>query len=320
MRDLYRDTLAIADPATGALKPLEGVQVYVYSPGTTSTVTIYQGRTGAAQVANPFITGADGAVEFYAEEGSYDVHYVDTDVPARFGATTRLWNAVDPVVEQGNLDPTLLPYFIPVGAILPYGGATAPSGWKLCDGAAINRTDFAALFAVLGTSYGAGNGTSTFNLPDLRGRAPFGADSGAGRLTAATHPNQRGQSGGVETHALTSQESGMHNHYHSGNCPSHVHSGACPDHLHYVSIGGGTGGEFQGALGRQSGGGTCAPSGHTHGVSVAGYSGAADRSLAFSTGGPSATAFNTAGPSGAAGASAHRNVPPYQIFNYIIKY
>ena len=56
----------------------------------------------------------------------------------------------------------------PIGSILPYGGATAPSGWMICDGTAISRTTYSELFAVIGTSFGAGDGSTTFNLPDLR--------------------------------------------------------------------------------------------------------------------------------------------------------
>ncbi len=56
----------------------------------------------------------------------------------------------------------------PIGSIIPYGGATAPSGYLLCDGSAISRTKYAELFAVIGTSFGAGDGSTTFNLPDLR--------------------------------------------------------------------------------------------------------------------------------------------------------
>ena len=65
-----------------------------------------------------------------------------------------------------------------VGAIKPWGKATAPAGYVLCDGAAISRTDYADLFAVISTTYGAGNGSSTFNVPDLQGKSPQGYDGG----------------------------------------------------------------------------------------------------------------------------------------------
>lgn len=63
---------------------------------------------------------------------------------------------------------------IPAGVVLPYGGASAPSGWLLCDGSAISRTTYATLFTAISTNYGTGDGSSTFNIPDLRGRVPVG--------------------------------------------------------------------------------------------------------------------------------------------------
>lgn len=65
-----------------------------------------------------------------------------------------------------------------IGAIVAYGGTLPPTGFLLCDGSAISRATFSALFAVLGTSYGVGDGSTTFNLPDLKGRVPVGRDSG----------------------------------------------------------------------------------------------------------------------------------------------
>ena len=75
---------------------------------------------------------------------------------------------------------------VPPGAILPYGGATAPTGYVLCDDSAKSRTDFAALFAIIGTSYGGGNGTTTFNVPDLRDRIPLGKGTNNSTLGAET--------------------------------------------------------------------------------------------------------------------------------------
>ena len=65
-----------------------------------------------------------------------------------------------------------------VGAIKPWTKTTAPAGYLLCDGAAVSRTDYADLFAVISTTYGAGNGSTTFNVPDLQGKLPQGYESG----------------------------------------------------------------------------------------------------------------------------------------------
>ena len=75
----------------------------------------------------------------------------------------------------------------PVGSIVGYGAAAAPAGWTLCDGSAISRSTFSALFAVIGTTYGAGNGSTTFNVPDYRGRFMLGkAASGTGSTLGGT--------------------------------------------------------------------------------------------------------------------------------------
>lgn len=79
----------------------------------------------------------------------------------------------------------------PTGGLIQYAGTTAPSGWLLCDGSAISRTTYASLFAVIGTAYGTGDGSTTFNLPDLRGRVPVGYSSG-GKTEVATLGHNEG--------------------------------------------------------------------------------------------------------------------------------
>lgn len=91
--------------------------------------------------------------------------------------------------EQGDVDvPSSIFPLLPLGMIVAYGGTTAPSAeWKLCDGAAISRTTFAALFTAIGTAFGAGDGSTTFNVPDLRQRFPLGkAASGTGSTLGGT--------------------------------------------------------------------------------------------------------------------------------------
>lgn len=66
---------------------------------------------------------------------------------------------------------------VPSGMIAPFAGATAPKGWLLCQGQAVDRVTYNSLFAVIGTLYGSGNGTTTFNVPNMTGRFPMGYDS-----------------------------------------------------------------------------------------------------------------------------------------------
>ena len=75
---------------------------------------------------------------------------------------------------------------VPSGTIVAYGNATAPTGWKVCDDTAISRSTFARLFAVIGTSFGVGDGSANFNLPDLRDRTMLGKGSNMATLGAAT--------------------------------------------------------------------------------------------------------------------------------------
>jgi len=97
---------------------------------------------------------------------------------------------------------------VPVGVVTSFAGGGAPSGWVPCTGAAISRTAYAALFAVLGTAHGAGDGATTFNLPDLRGRVPIGVGQGSGLTDRAL-----GQKLGEENHLLTVNEMPSHRHY-----------------------------------------------------------------------------------------------------------
>ena len=92
---------------------------------------------------------------------------------------------------QPTTSPPSYGLLVPTGAVIPYAGSTAPSGWLLCNGASLLRTTYSILFAVIGTTYGSVSGTH-FTIPDLRSRIPLGAGSGAG-LTARTLAATGGQ-------------------------------------------------------------------------------------------------------------------------------
>lgn len=81
---------------------------------------------------------------------------------------------------------------MPVGSIIPYAGTTIPAGYLLCDGSAISRTTYSALFASIGTTYGAGDGNSTFNIPNLIEKFIEGSDNNIGTVIEAGLPNIQG--------------------------------------------------------------------------------------------------------------------------------
>lgn len=88
------------------------------------------------------------------------------------------------------------------GIFYPYAGANLPNGFLWCDGAEVSRTEYPELFAAIGTMYGEGNGSTTFNVPNLNGRVPVGRSD----------EHSLGEMGGEETHALTTEEGPSHSH------------------------------------------------------------------------------------------------------------
>jgi microcystin-dependent protein len=117
------------------------------------------------------------------------------------------------ILNEGTLNPAVIPGggggAVPAGSIMAFGGSAAPTGYLLCDGAAVSRTTYAALFAAISTTYGTGDGASTFNLPNLQQRFPLGkAASGTGAAL--------GSSGGNIDHTHLAP---LHNH----TVPTHTH-------------------------------------------------------------------------------------------------
>ena len=164
----------------------------------------------------------------------------------------------DGAVTSAKLDAAAVSVLMPTGSIMSFAGSSAPTGYLLCDGAAISRSTYSALFALVSTTYGAGDGSTTFNIPDLRGRVIAGHGgtllSGSADAIAATNAHS------TKTHTLTAGEM-----QHTNSTPTLTHN-----------VAGGTGG-------------VTAPS-------------------AATTGNISATT-----------STAHNNVQPTIILNYIIK-
>lgn len=92
---------------------------------------------------------------------------------------------------------------MPSGATLPYAGPTAPTGWLLCDGSAVSRTTYPTLFAAIGTTWGAGDGSTTFNVPDMRGRVPAGRDDMGGTAASRLNVTLTGTRASTSTGVIT---------------------------------------------------------------------------------------------------------------------
>lgn len=135
----------------------------------------------------------------------------------------------------------------PTGAIMDYAGASAPAGWLLAFGQAVSRTTYAALFALLGTTFGPGDGSTTFNLPDYRGRIGAGVDnmggSAANRITTTSGitGTTLGSAGGEQTHVLITAELAAHSHTASVTDGGHSHSAQCDPNNRTATVAGGAG-------------------------------------------------------------------------------
>jgi microcystin-dependent protein len=119
---------------------------------------------------------------------------------------------------------------VPTGAVINYAAATPPQGWLVCDGSAISRATFVDLFQVIGTTFGVGDGSTTFNLPDMTNRVAVGLGTGTfGALNNA---------GGAETFAVTLGTANLPAHQHGVTVAAHLHSNGtlvATSHTHPVT-------------------------------------------------------------------------------------
>jgi microcystin-dependent protein/uncharacterized cupin superfamily protein len=286
---------------------LEGDRVLVKNQTDATQNGIYEVSTGNWTRTRDF----DGAFDIVkgtvvrVTNGSSNIGYweVTTANPIAVGTTALTFalttNSISGVSSfvQTLLDDTSAAAFlatlgvvlIPTGTVHAYAGATAPTGFLLCHGQAVPRTTYAALFGVIGATYGAGDGSTTFNLPDLRGRVIAGKDNmggtSANRLTGLSgglDGDVLGAVGGGESHALSQSE------------------------LPIVTPAGTIGGSQ--ALLNQ-------PTGYVADVQTGGIS---LRPIASATVNVNGSNFTFTGTS-FGGGGAHNNVQPTAILNYIIK-
>jgi microcystin-dependent protein len=173
----------------------------------------------------------------------------------------------------------------PTGEITIWGTSTAPTGWLICDGSAVSRSTYSALFGVLSTTYGAGDGSTTFNLPNLKGRVPVGRDA------SQTEFDTLGETGGSKTSAL-----GV------SNLPAHTHTASSSS---TTTLSNGT------LVVRQEGGGDAKLTANSSYGPYNTYTIGASTSTSTSVSG---------GGNGTATGDAFSNLAPYIALNFIIRF
>lgn len=214
--------------------PLAGAQLFFFATGTGTPQDTFQDVGLTVPNTNPVIADANGRFGsvWLIPSNAYAVEL--WTAPTDGNPTgSQIW-AADPVGPASGGAPTNVVGI--VGEVRAFAGTEdqIPAGWYECYGQAVSRTTYAAGFAVLGTTWGAGDASTTFNLPDLRGRALFGKDDmgsvAASRLTAGVSGvsgNTLGASGG-------DQATQTHNHALSD--PGHTHTLTDPGHSHEERI------------------------------------------------------------------------------------
>lgn len=205
-------------------------KVAITAPATGSTLTIADGKTltasntltltGTDSTSFAFPSASDTVVTLTATQTLTNKTLTTAALGSSTATTQTQGDNSTKVATTEYVDTGISAIAgLPAGVTLPYAGATAPTGYLLCYGQAISRATYSALFAAISTAYGVGDGSTTFNLPDLRGRVPAGLDnmggSNASRLTSTTmSPNGTtlGATGGTQTHTLTEAEMPSHSH------------------------------------------------------------------------------------------------------------
>jgi len=193
--------LNYVDGVTSAIQTQLDSKAPLASPTFTGTVTLPTGAVTSTMILDGTIVNADinasAAIDWTklavsSTVSATEIGYVD-------GVTSAIQTQINNIAS------------VPTGVINPYAGPITnppapPTGWLLCDGAAVSRSTYATLFGIIGTAYGAGDTTTTFNLPNLKGKVPVGLDS------SQTEFDTLGETGGAKTVTLTEAQMPGHTH------------------------------------------------------------------------------------------------------------
>lgn len=311
--------ITVINSSTGL--PVPGASIAASYRSNGAPAPWWTSETGGSSSTSAIITDSAGRANAWLERGAYNLAVTGTGITPY----TEPWDAIpasdntfdialipDGTIPLSKLVAAVQQSLMPVGTILPYAGSAAPTGYLMCDGTASgNRTTHAALFAVISTTYGAGDGSTTFGLPNLRGRVPVGRDVSDAMFDAL------GEVGGEKTHLLTAAESGTPAHTHTDTFAvvaggAHQHGSSFSGNYFIYSdratsgtwVQSASSGNWRGFIGDD----LSAPL--LRASTLTGSAGSHTHTLSGAV----------AAASAASAASAHNIVQPYQVVNFIIKY
>lgn len=279
-------------------------KLYGYAAGTSTPLTFYSNSDLSSSHTNPAILSASGEITVFLPSAT--LYKFDLFSAADVHQSGWPIDGVEAIPAPDPPAPTPSP--VPTGGIVLYGGAAAPSGYLLCNGAVVSRATYADLFTAIGIAFGAGDGVTTFGLPDMRQKFPLGvAASGTG--------NTLGGSGGTIDHTHTGPS-----HTHTGTVDvSHTHNVTVAAHTHTVSTlrdGWGNATNTPSVAGRIVTGDSTNP--YPQATTDRVFSTSSDGAINQNTGAASVGVLNLTIAAGGTGATGTAN-PPFVALNYIIK-
>jgi microcystin-dependent protein len=186
---LYADNTELTEAHLDAMK--ESIETYINVTGLTGD-NIQDNSITSAELQTSSVT--------------------ESKIAANAVVTTKI---LDGAVTMAKLAAALQAYLVPTATELLYAGDTAPAGFLMCDGTAVSRTTYASLFAVIGVRHGSGDGTTTFNVPDARGRFVRFTDGTAGRDPDSGSRTAMNTGGATGNNVGSVQEDEFESHSHS---------------------------------------------------------------------------------------------------------
>lgn len=225
--------------------PVSGAKAYFYQVGTLTDLTVYQDRARSIPHPQPVVADSGGWLPaIYPPDGNYKLVLKDA---AGVDIRPALDDIAGPITIASTIDGggDIAARILQVGAIVPWPSETIPAGWLECNGAAVSRTAYPDLYTKIGIVYGPGDGLTTFNLPDLRGRFLRGWDHGAGTDPDAASRTDRGDGTGGDR-VGTKQADVLKTHSHDAGALAASDPGT---HVHAYNTLTATGAQIQGGTG-----------------------------------------------------------------------